>query len=190
MKINKQNGFTLVELLVVVAIVALLVSILLPALAKAKDQVRTTVCATKQKNLMIAWTLYAEDHDGRIMPVWHGWGTPWFEPEGWWPLLIPPYISGITLDNWRVDWEALVRINMFCPVKDGPIAELDTDDPLPESVRETCVTGKKVIGKRLIELRGATYEQQATICNRKAEPVSGPCRLGHNEHRRMPTGAS
>ena len=75
MKINKKNSFTLVELLVVVAIIALLVSILLPALANAKAQARTTLCASLHRNIFWAWTHYFHDNDGRIMPAFHGWGT-------------------------------------------------------------------------------------------------------------------
>jgi len=75
MKINKKNGFTLVELLVVVAIIALLVAILLPALANAKAQTRTILCASKHRNIFWAWMHYAHDNDGRIMPAWHGWPT-------------------------------------------------------------------------------------------------------------------
>ena len=125
MKINKKNGFTLVELLVVVAIIALLVSILLPALGKAQDQARTVVCATKQHNLIIAWTNYSQDYDGRVMPVWHGWPAGHILQKGWWVLLIPPYIDKM---KWRADW-SLPDHNwdkLFCPEKHGPIAELDT----------------------------------------------------------------
>ena len=124
MMIIMKNGFTLVELLVVVAIIALLVSILLPALSKAKEQALTTICATKQHNLIIAWTNYAEDHDGRIMPVFHGWPTDGTLKDGWWVLLIPPYIDKM---KFRADWSLSDHSwdKLFCPVKDGPIADLD-----------------------------------------------------------------
>jgi prepilin-type N-terminal cleavage/methylation domain-containing protein len=58
---SRRTGFTLIELLVVIAIISLLVSILLPSLTKAKDLARTVVCATNEKNLGIALSIYAGD---------------------------------------------------------------------------------------------------------------------------------
>lgn len=54
-------GFTLVELLVVIAVVALLITILLPALRGARESARTTVCLGNQKQLALAYALYSQD---------------------------------------------------------------------------------------------------------------------------------
>lgn len=59
------NGFTLIELLVVVSIIALLVSILLPALGKARDQAKRTVCAAQMHQLGLAVVYYTESHNGK-----------------------------------------------------------------------------------------------------------------------------
>jgi len=56
-------GFTLVELLVVVAIVALLISILLPALSAAREISKRTVCGCNLRQIGAALTAYADDHD-------------------------------------------------------------------------------------------------------------------------------
>lgn len=59
-------AFTLIELLVVVSIIALLIGILLPALAAARNQARLSACGAQQKQLATGVYAYAADHDGRI----------------------------------------------------------------------------------------------------------------------------
>ena len=60
------KAFTLIELLVVISIIALLVSILMPALAKAREQAKQAVCLINLRNLSLAWTLYADNNDGKL----------------------------------------------------------------------------------------------------------------------------
>jgi prepilin-type N-terminal cleavage/methylation domain-containing protein len=64
----KQRGFTLVELLVVVAIIALLISILAPSLKAAKDLAKEMLCMTNQRALGTALSIYAEVNRGYILP--------------------------------------------------------------------------------------------------------------------------
>jgi prepilin-type N-terminal cleavage/methylation domain-containing protein/prepilin-type processing-associated H-X9-DG protein len=61
-----RRGFTLVELLVVVAIIALLLSILLPSLNKARRIAQATVCASNQKTLLLGLRMYASDYQDLI----------------------------------------------------------------------------------------------------------------------------
>ena len=63
----KKKGFTLIELLVVITIIALLVSILMPALSKAKQQAFATVCSGNQKALIQAWMMYSTDNNDSLV---------------------------------------------------------------------------------------------------------------------------
>ncbi len=65
---RKVRGFTLVELLVVVAIIALLVSILLPAMGSAREMAKLVVCASNQHQLIIGVQTYAADNKGKMPP--------------------------------------------------------------------------------------------------------------------------
>jgi len=60
---REGNAFTLVELLVVVGIIALLVTILMPALSRAMELARRTVCATNLHSLGKGWQMYWQDND-------------------------------------------------------------------------------------------------------------------------------
>ncbi|MEX0776928.1 MAG: type II secretion system protein [Phycisphaeraceae bacterium] len=71
---RQSRGFTLVELLVVISIIALLIAMLLPALGRAKDMVRKTQCASNEHSHLIGFLNYAADHRG-LMPNTGGANT-------------------------------------------------------------------------------------------------------------------
>ncbi|MGB9624520.1 MAG: type II secretion system protein [Phycisphaerae bacterium] len=77
------RAFTLIELLVVVAIIALLVSILLPSLATAREQAKAAVCLSRLKNLITAEQLYQNEFQGYIpgSPLTTGYGLAVYDPK-------------------------------------------------------------------------------------------------------------
>jgi prepilin-type N-terminal cleavage/methylation domain-containing protein len=105
-----RGAFTLIELLIVVAILALLLSILLPALGSAKDRARLLQCQTNQGILGKAMYNYALDNR-EIVPRdgFGGWGAFTF-PH------LAPYVNGK-----RVDWKQMNSIpylvNFFRPIE-------------------------------------------------------------------------
>ncbi|MBI9016433.1 MAG: type II secretion system protein [Phycisphaerae bacterium] len=68
-KLATKSGFTLIELLVVISIIALLVSILMPALAKARKAARTTVCQSRLRQIAFGMIYYADANNDTVLTV-------------------------------------------------------------------------------------------------------------------------
>jgi len=81
----RRGGFTLLELLVIIAIVALLTGILAPSLGQITELVRRTICVSNLHKLAQATSGYAADNDGVHAPTWSGqkhWFTLMAEYHG------------------------------------------------------------------------------------------------------------
>ena len=106
---SRRTGFTLIELLVVIAIIALLLAILMPALNYVRKQARSSACQSNLRQLGLAMSLYALDHDDRTMPFSHQPGEYWFHQ-------LAPYLSERAYKNNPEEHiEGMMRV-AFCPV--------------------------------------------------------------------------
>lgn len=101
-----KNGFTLIEMLVVIAIIALLSALLVPTTGKALEKARRTKCMSNLRQFHQAAVMYATDNKGKLPAVADesGWGGryPW---PGTWPFALATYLGydqfqlGVRLDE-------------------------------------------------------------------------------------------
>lgn len=61
-------GFTLIEMLIVIAIIAILASILFPVFARARESGRQTTCLSNLRQMSLAFRMYTQDSDERVPP--------------------------------------------------------------------------------------------------------------------------
>lgn len=84
---KRPAGFTLTELLVVMAVIGTLSSLLLPTLGSAKERARTIQCVNNLRQMGLAITLYAADFDDRLVPAEYNIKNGAEFEEGWATLL-------------------------------------------------------------------------------------------------------
>lgn len=84
---QRDRAFTLIELLVVISVIALLISLLLPALGKARESAKSTICTSSLHSWALVFGLYSGDFDGK----WSQWPSDY--TTGWWMVRLKPYYS-------------------------------------------------------------------------------------------------
>lgn len=112
---HTSTAFTLIELLVVISIIAVLVAILLPALAKSRASARRIQCMSNIRLLGVGQSVYQSEMSDYFAPAWNGssaylWYTPlvtYFRSIGYNAQTMncptwEPFISGGVLYNWEV----------------------------------------------------------------------------------------
>jgi prepilin-type N-terminal cleavage/methylation domain-containing protein/prepilin-type processing-associated H-X9-DG protein len=87
--LREASGFTLIELLVVIAIIAILAAILFPVFSRARESARRSSCLNNEKQLTLAFMMYAQDNKETLPPSVINIGGRWVP----WDDLIEPFVK-------------------------------------------------------------------------------------------------
>lgn len=91
---RSRSGFTLIEILVVLTIIALLAAMLFPQFSRSREAARRASCASNLKQIGLALNQYSQDFDATMPPIYTGSGPIDKNPRNW-RVLVFPYVHSV-----------------------------------------------------------------------------------------------
>lgn len=197
MKGGVNRGFTLTELLVCIAIVAVLAGICLPALATASGYTKAMVCMDNAKKLALGWTMYANDHNGVLVENYHGsdtqgganknsWAAGWMD----WTTRSDNTNESLIIDPGYAKLATYVNKDkrvFKCPA-DRYLAQVQLLSHFKERVRSVSMNscmgdgndknwyGKShTIYKKITDLKKLSPMNAWVFADEQADSINGPC---------------
>jgi prepilin-type N-terminal cleavage/methylation domain-containing protein/prepilin-type processing-associated H-X9-DG protein len=125
----RNSGFTLVELLTVIAVIGILAGLLFPAISKVRQSAKNTQCVSNLRALIQGWALYCGEHKGKsfVIGVNEDSSNKYFG----WVSQVRPYLSGGNIDKL-----------LICPATDeSPSAGRGTYQTTWKNVNTVCSYG-------------------------------------------------
>ena len=168
---KRPGGFTLVELLVVIGIIAVLISILLPALGRARAQANSVACLSNMRQLGTSLIFFENEHNGYVPKAFFNEeaspGGPkwqWANPLYGWEHVLLDYMKGS-------------QKTFRCPADDTSILRYNSaywDDPALASVWDQPLTADNVAGSyrlNISDMGSALYAIKSTQLRKSTESI-------------------
>jgi prepilin-type N-terminal cleavage/methylation domain-containing protein/prepilin-type processing-associated H-X9-DG protein len=169
-----ESGFTLIELMVVIAIIGVLASLLLPALSRSKLRAQAMVCMNTKKEMLFAWTMYSGDNNNRLAYNSQVINDPGVTPGFLAPPASPNWVNNLmdwstNSDNTNLDFVNSPN-SLLAPYVSYSVTmyHCPADHALSEAQRQAGWTGSRVRSvsmNAMVGNPGALLQQGANINN-------------------------
>jgi len=123
---QKKRGFTIVELMIVIAIISILASIIIPKMGGGRDKSKVAACKSNLRHVYMAMELYGNDNNGNMVNTLSSWITPQYLVDGGYLKSYPrcPIGNEYALSQWpsNYNWYGYTGWSVIVCCWDGGLA--------------------------------------------------------------------